>query len=118
MPHCSKAHISSSAFRGFRLGCIHPASRPLRICGLGRPRRGGINRAVNLIISSFLLTATSDRDEFTIHRFSASSRGPVFEMAALARLTSIPTLMLVSNRVELWVEPILYRVIPLSSSSG
>ncbi|KAF7350263.1 hypothetical protein MVEN_01330100 [Mycena venus] len=35
----------------------------------------------------------------------------IFEIAALARLTSIPTLILVAARVKEWVEPILYRVV-------
>ncbi|KAF7364398.1 hypothetical protein MSAN_01100500 [Mycena sanguinolenta] len=35
----------------------------------------------------------------------------IFEIAALARPTRIPILMLVARRVRCWVEPLLYRVV-------
>ncbi|KAJ6505189.1 hypothetical protein C8R45DRAFT_1209033 [Mycena sanguinolenta] len=38
----------------------------------------------------------------------------IFEIAALARPTRIPTLMLVAQRVKFWVEPLLYRVVFLT----
>ncbi|KAJ6555991.1 hypothetical protein B0H19DRAFT_1151712 [Mycena capillaripes] len=40
----------------------------------------------------------------------------IFEEAALAQRTIIPTLMLVAKRVKDWVEPLLYRVIMLWST--
>ncbi|KAF7341891.1 hypothetical protein MSAN_02044700 [Mycena sanguinolenta] len=39
----------------------------------------------------------------------------IFEIAALARPTRIPNLMLVARRVKYWVEPLLYRVLFLAS---
>ncbi|KAF7358431.1 hypothetical protein MVEN_00893600 [Mycena venus] len=39
----------------------------------------------------------------------------IFKVAALSRPSTIPTLMLVANHVKEWVEPLLYRVIILSS---
>ncbi|KAJ6526377.1 hypothetical protein B0H19DRAFT_1275737 [Mycena capillaripes] len=39
----------------------------------------------------------------------------IFEVAALARPTAIPTLLLIARRVKEWVEPLLYRVVVLSS---
>ncbi|KAJ6483263.1 hypothetical protein C8R45DRAFT_1215131 [Mycena sanguinolenta] len=39
----------------------------------------------------------------------------IFEIAALARPTWIPTLMLVARRVKFWVEPLLYRVVFLKN---
>ncbi|KAJ6506754.1 hypothetical protein C8R45DRAFT_970432 [Mycena sanguinolenta] len=39
----------------------------------------------------------------------------IFEIAALARPTGIPHLILVARRVKHWVEPLLYRVFFLSS---
>ncbi|KAJ7662813.1 hypothetical protein DFH06DRAFT_358135 [Mycena polygramma] len=35
----------------------------------------------------------------------------IFEIAALARLQDIPSLMLVACRVKQWVEPLLYRIV-------
>ncbi|KAJ7938442.1 hypothetical protein B0H13DRAFT_2648817 [Mycena leptocephala] len=35
----------------------------------------------------------------------------IFEMTAYSRPLSIPTLMLVTSRVKLWVEPLLYQII-------
>ncbi|KAJ6495101.1 hypothetical protein C8R45DRAFT_163407 [Mycena sanguinolenta] len=40
----------------------------------------------------------------------------IFRIAALARPTSIPTLMLVARRIKCWVEPLLYRVVFLSDA--
>ncbi|KAJ7868505.1 hypothetical protein B0H13DRAFT_1573477, partial [Mycena leptocephala] len=40
----------------------------------------------------------------------------VFEISALSRPIDIPNLMLIAWRVKEWVEPLLYRVILLSSS--
>ncbi|KAJ6535536.1 hypothetical protein B0H19DRAFT_1183705 [Mycena capillaripes] len=40
----------------------------------------------------------------------------IFEIAALARPTSIPNLMLIAWRVNHWVEPLLYRVVLLCST--
>ncbi|KAF7340534.1 hypothetical protein MSAN_02124900 [Mycena sanguinolenta] len=34
----------------------------------------------------------------------------IFELAAISRPSSIPTLMLIAHRVKQWVEPLLYRV--------
>ncbi|KAJ6589695.1 hypothetical protein B0H19DRAFT_1104528 [Mycena capillaripes] len=42
----------------------------------------------------------------------------IFEIAALSRPTTIPALMRVAWRVKHWVEPLLYRVIFLSSYSS
>ncbi|KAF7341881.1 hypothetical protein MSAN_02043700 [Mycena sanguinolenta] len=39
----------------------------------------------------------------------------IFEIAALASTPNIPKLMLVARRVKHWVEPLLYRVLVLSS---
>ncbi|KAF7341878.1 hypothetical protein MSAN_02043400 [Mycena sanguinolenta] len=56
--------------------------------------------------------------------FSSEPRLPreleckIFEMAALARPTTIPKLMLVSSRVKYWVEPLLYRVLVISSEKS
>ncbi|KAJ6505203.1 hypothetical protein C8R45DRAFT_1209036 [Mycena sanguinolenta] len=42
----------------------------------------------------------------------------IFETAALARPIRVLTLMLVSRRVKIWVEPILYRVVFLTHSTA
>ncbi|KAF7357101.1 hypothetical protein MSAN_01304200 [Mycena sanguinolenta] len=42
----------------------------------------------------------------------------IFEIAALARPTWIPSLMLVARRVKLWVEPLLYRVVFLKDDEA
>ncbi|KAF7378441.1 hypothetical protein MSAN_00271000 [Mycena sanguinolenta] len=42
----------------------------------------------------------------------------IFEIAALARLRRVPTLMLVARRVKCWVEPLLYRVVQLYDHSA
>ncbi|KAF7333276.1 hypothetical protein MSAN_02422100 [Mycena sanguinolenta] len=41
----------------------------------------------------------------------------IFEIAALARPTGIPRLMLVARRVKYWIEPLLYRVVLFHSPS-
>ncbi|KAJ6550966.1 hypothetical protein DFH09DRAFT_1168002 [Mycena vulgaris] len=51
----------------------------------------------------------------TIHPMSVPTLPPeleraIFEICALSRPLSIPTLMLVAWRVKLWVEPFLYRI--------
>ncbi|KAJ7131233.1 hypothetical protein C8R44DRAFT_871755 [Mycena epipterygia] len=42
---------------------------------------------------------------------------PIFELAALSRPKEIPTLMRVSWRVKLWVEPLLYRTLLIRGTS-
>ncbi|KAJ7321089.1 hypothetical protein DFH08DRAFT_889920 [Mycena albidolilacea] len=44
-------------------------------------------------------------------RVPADMEREIFEIAALARPTAIPILMLVAKRVKDWVEPLLYRVL-------
>ncbi|KAJ7493002.1 hypothetical protein B0H11DRAFT_2191059 [Mycena galericulata] len=41
----------------------------------------------------------------------------IFEISALSRPIAIPNLMLVAQRVKIWVEPILYRVVFLSDEA-
>ncbi|KAJ7465391.1 hypothetical protein B0H11DRAFT_2197794 [Mycena galericulata] len=42
----------------------------------------------------------------------------IFEISALSRPIAIPNLMLVAQRVKIWVEPILYRIVFLSDGSS
>ncbi|KAJ6566518.1 hypothetical protein B0H19DRAFT_711452 [Mycena capillaripes] len=42
----------------------------------------------------------------------------IFETAAVSCPTSIPTLMLIAGRVKEWVEPLLYRVVMVTSFRG
>ncbi|KAF8212858.1 hypothetical protein K438DRAFT_1805181, partial [Mycena galopus ATCC 62051] len=42
----------------------------------------------------------------------------IFEIAALLRPQTIPSLMLIAQRVKHWVEPLLYRVLILSTNKG
>ncbi|KAF8190601.1 hypothetical protein K438DRAFT_1831357 [Mycena galopus ATCC 62051] len=49
-------------------------------------------------------------------RLPAELECRIFEFAAVTRPTTIPILMLVTSRVKYWIEPLLYRVVVLSSS--
>ncbi|KAJ7465379.1 hypothetical protein B0H11DRAFT_2240189 [Mycena galericulata] len=42
----------------------------------------------------------------------------IFEISALSRPIAIPNLMLVAQRVKIWVEPILYRIVYLSDGEA
>ncbi|KAJ7909700.1 hypothetical protein B0H13DRAFT_2661374 [Mycena leptocephala] len=44
-------------------------------------------------------------------RFPPELEHKIFEIAALARVTEIPILLRVAQRVKQWVEPLLYRVV-------
>ncbi|KAJ7629604.1 hypothetical protein B0H17DRAFT_545601 [Mycena rosella] len=49
-------------------------------------------------------------------RFPPDLEREIFEICALSRPRTIPSLMLVASRVKEWVEPLLYRIIAVSDS--
>ncbi|KAJ7830725.1 hypothetical protein B0H14DRAFT_2593136 [Mycena olivaceomarginata] len=78
---------------------------------LGRFRTIFALRLIALLAMVAPNKAAADQARWNrIHIFRRLER-TIFKVAALARPTTIPILMLVAGRVKYWVEPLLYRII-------